>query len=426
MKEWHTDESVALRPVPLDGLLSTTTPAPAYAVEALVPRGVVTLLSGHGGAGKSQLALSMAAHVAAGAFKWADHRIDDGGALFVSLEDSGAVVRYRLRKIVEHFGLDANKVERRLLIVDGTEGDGSLAGEVNDMGTRRLALSRAYIELEELARDRKLVIIDNASDGFDANENDRRLVRAFVRSLAAVARNNDAGMVLLAHVDKHAARNGSAGNTFSGSTGWHNSARSRLALVKNDTGEVELIHEKANFGPLAEPIRFHWSEHGVLVPLDRATGAPGAHADADAVLAALRAAHAAGVDVGAGRTGTGNARLVLETFDELPPHLRGSRGNRAFWYAMGKLHADGSVRREEVVTGQRKRKAVLVPAACASYEHIEYARSSSPTPPAPKGAHGVRGLCASSAPIEPAQTGAASDDDFAERIMARFEREAVR
>jgi len=35
-------------------------------------------------------------------------------------------------------------------------------------------------------------------------------------------------------------------------------------------------------------------------------------------------------------------------------------------------------------------------------------------------------VCASSAPIEPAQTGADSDADFAERIMARFEREAVR
>lgn len=35
-------------------------------------------------------------------------------------------------------------------------------------------------------------------------------------------------------------------------------------------------------------------------------------------------------------------------------------------------------------------------------------------------------VCASSAPIEPAQTGADSDADFAEKIIARFEREEAR
>lgn len=395
--------SRVLLPVPLDDLLTTPTPAPAFAVEGLVPRGVVTLLGGHGGAGKSLLALTIAAHIAGGEHHWAARRIDDGPALFVSLEDPGAIVRFRLRKILECFGLDADKVARRLTVVDGTEGNGMLSGEVNDAGIRHLALSSAYAELEELAPRHRLIVIDNASDAFDANENDRRMVRAFIRSLSKIARDNDAGVLLLAHIDKHAARNGSAGNTFSGSTAWHNSARSRLALTKSEIGTVELIHEKSNFGPLVDPMPFQWSEGGVLVPVQRSAGA-GAPDDADAVLAAMQAAHAAGVDVGAGRTGNGNAHATLSTFAELPDRLKDGRGKRAFWAAIGKLQSSGRITTNVITTSQRKPKKVLI---CANSDAPV---PSAPIPPHPLAQY-MRALgapsCASSAPIELAQTGAA-------------------
>ena len=38
------------------------------------------------------------------------------------------------------------------------------------------------------------------------------------------------------------------GNNYSGSTQWHNSVRSRLALVESDRAGIELLHEKANYG----------------------------------------------------------------------------------------------------------------------------------------------------------------------------------
>src|SRR5690606_6765955 len=138
---------------------------------------------------------------------------------------------------------------------------------------------------------------------------------------------NDAGLILLAHVDKLAARNGSSGNSYSGSTAWHNSARSRLALVDLD-GTIECRQEKANFGKPADPIRLHWNEHGVLMPAGSAGAFAQARDDAEAVLGALRAAWAAGVDVGAARQGPATTQSLLATFDELPNHLRGASGRK--------------------------------------------------------------------------------------------------
>lgn len=354
----------SLRHVNLSDLMLAPVPAPRYVVQNLVPRGVVTHLGAHGGAGKSSLGLTIATHVAAGAHEWAGHRLEDGWALFVSLEDSGDIARHRLRNIVQAYGLDADKVARRLTIVDGTENP-VLAFERSDMGERHIAWTSGYGELRKLAEGARLVVIDNASDAFDANENERRLVRAFVRGLARVAADNDAGLILLAHIDKNAARNGSQGNTYSGSTAWHNSARSRLALLA-DGDNIELRQEKANFGRKADPIHLEWSEHGVLMPVSRIRPEVGGD-DAECVLAALRAAQTAGVDVGAARTGPATAQTVLATFDELPAHLKDKRGRARFWSAIGQLQSCGKVNVAEVVTGQRNRRKVLV---CVSSDDV--------------------------------------------------------
>ena len=406
----------ALRLVDLAGLMTTPTPAPAYVIHGLIPRRVVTLLGGHGGAGKSIVGLTLAAHVAGGAHTWAGFAVEDGRALYVSLEDPGDVVRYRLRKIVEAYGLDAAKIERRLEVLDGTGSDATLAGEINDMGVRRIAFTGTLAELEDAAQGQRLIVVDNASDAYAGNENERRQVRQFIRELGRIAHDNDAGLILLAHIDKSAARNGSQGNSYSGSTAWHNSVRARLALAAND-GAVELVPEKLNHGKLAEPITLAWTDTGVLMPLERATTAAGGQADDEAVLGALRAAQAAGVDVGIARSGPSTAQSILATFPELPPHLHGAKGRTAFWGAVSRLMAGNRVRVEEVITGQRKRRKVFV--ECASSEHIEYARANIPTPLCAIGAHGVRGLCASSAPIESAQTGA-DEQEALDRIKAKF------
>jgi KaiC/GvpD/RAD55 family RecA-like ATPase len=367
------------------GDLSAVTLSPVrFVVEPIIPRGVVTLLGGHGGTGKSTLALTFAAHVACGT-RWNGLHCTTGCVLFVSLEDSVEIVRWRLRAICAAYGLDMEAVAQGILIADGTDAhSAALARELRIEGTSVVAETPALLQLTELAAGVSLIVIDNASDAFDANENDRRQGRSFVRMLASVARTVSAGMLLLAHIDKHAAKYGAAGNTFSGSTAWHNSARSRLALIES-SGVLELVHEKRNYTVQAAFTRLRFNDRGVLVPAgDTSAGTvtPTDAADADAVLAALHAAEKAGSSVPPGRTGPSTAHTVLATFD-LPEALRGPRGRSRFWRALNSLLADGRAKYTEYKTVDRKMRQRIIPTAAPNVR----ARQS-PKPPSALGAQG--------------------------------------
>lgn len=378
-----------LRPVSITNLASAELVPPRFVIDPLVPRRAVTLFGGHGGSGKSLLALILAAHVATGRV-WAGFSVERGRALFVSLEDEGDLVRFRLRRIAEVYSLDLALLERNLEIVDGTASGIALAGEINDAGSRHLGVTAAFHDLQLLAQGADLIVVDNASDAFDGNENDRRMVRAFVRHLTAIALSADAGMVLLAHIDKAAAKFGAQGNNYSGSTAWHNSARSRLALV-DDAGRVELRQEKLNLGAKAEPVSLRWAEGGVLVPLGSAGEFSRDREDADAVFAALQSAWAQGIELGAARTGSSTAFSVLSTFDGLPKHLKKPSDGAAFWAALNRLHGTGKIRTETVTTKHRKPRDILVQNGAPNALNGFGAHSThTPQTPAPnKGVGGV-------------------------------------
>ncbi|MBN8480410.1 MAG: AAA family ATPase [Xanthomonadales bacterium] len=344
----------------LRGFMGAELAPPRFVVDTLVPSGTVTLLGAHGGSGKSLLALTIAAHVAAGS-PWAGFDVAGGPAAFVSLEDPAELMLYRLRKIVTEYRLQADDVTKNLRILDGTAGESSLGAEYSAQGVRRMMATTRFEELRDAARGARLIVVDNASDAADVNENDRRMVRAFVRLLAGLARENDAGVLLLAHIDKSAARNGAAGNSYAGSTAWHNSSRSRLALIETD-GRIEMRQEKLNVGRAAEPIALRWSTQGVLMPAS-GPGAPVeavADADADGVLEALREAIWQGVKVPTARTGPATAHRVLETTEALPGHLRGQAGKDRFWRALARLQREGFASSEEYRNADSKVRTRLV------------------------------------------------------------------
>jgi hypothetical protein len=85
-----------------------------------------------------------------------------------------------------------------------------------------------------------------------------------MRALARIARERDAGVLLLAHVDKGTSRGDRAQNTegYSGSTAW-NTARSRLFMSRDKDGALLLEHQKHNLGRLREPLRLVWPEGGI-------------------------------------------------------------------------------------------------------------------------------------------------------------------
>lgn len=342
-----------------------TRPPQRYALDKLLPRALVTLLGAHGGAGKSALALTLAAHVCCGR-EWAGHGAVMGRALYVSLEDTGAMVLDRLCQIIAAYGLDADAVTGGLTVLDGTRGDSALAVE-RPFG-RDLAPTRLLREVAEAATDCTLVVIDNASDAFAGDENNRVHVRGFMRMLGDIARQSGAAVLLLAHVDKAAAKYGALGNSYSGSTAWHNSARSRLALTERE-GVIELAQEKLTVAKKADPVALSWTDRGVLVP----GGTGGADAmrailDADddkALLACFEAAAEAGASIPTGETGPATTWHALSIYPECPERLRTSKPRlRA---AVARLVRAGKIVRETYTTPSRhtRERYVLAESAAA-------------------------------------------------------------
>lgn len=363
-----TQPGAVLRQVPLDDVMNATPELVRFAITPWLPIRHTTLLGGHGGLGKTALALAMGAHVAAGR-PFAGHEVERSVVLFVSLEDEPSIVMARLRWIIEAFGLDPAKVLPRMRLLDGTRGFSALITD-GDGFNAPPEFTRAFRELAEHADGAGLVIVDNASDAFDANENSRRAVRAFVHGLAAIARKHDAAVVLLAHIDKAAARNGSQGNSYSGSTAWHNSARSRLALVERD-GAIVLLHEKANLSALADPLRLAFVG-GVLMPC-ASGGSDGIEQDdfdQAEILRAMQAAHGAGLIVPAAMSGPVTALHVLETLPEYGEEFRrGKPGRQRAKAAIVALIRAGRLRSASYKTAARNIREKLELTHLATSHH---------------------------------------------------------
>jgi len=250
-----------LKPVSVFDVLTNPTPPPAFVWDGYLPRGNVALLGAHGGTGKSTIALMLAVCATLGRPLFG---VDTEACkvLFVSLEDGANVVRHRLAGICRAWLIDPVQLRDRLHIVDGTEHPELFAAETRGAGE----ITASYFELRRLVQSENigLVLIDNASDAFGGDEIQRRQVRAFMRSLAEVARLTDCAVMLLAHVDKTTSRNKKAegGEGYSGSTAWHNSARSRLFLTRGDDGLLTLEHQKSNLGRMREPLALNWPDGG--------------------------------------------------------------------------------------------------------------------------------------------------------------------
>lgn len=251
-----------LKPVSVFDVLTSPSPPPGFVWEGYLPRGVVALLGAHGGTGKSTIALMLAVSVAMGRPLFGKPT-SAAPAVFVSLEDSAAIVRHRLAGICRLWDVDPGSLADRLHIVDGTENPELFAADSRSAGD----VTPAYHELGSLVEKTGagLVVVDNASDAFGGDEIQRRQVRAFMRSLGQVARLTDCSVLLLAHVDKNTSRSGKAdgGEGYSGSTAWHNSARSRLFMTRSENGLLTLEHQKSNLAQRCKPIKIEWPEGGL-------------------------------------------------------------------------------------------------------------------------------------------------------------------
>lgn len=297
-QEHPREQTGHLSEIDLSDVMSSEMPELGFLLPPLLPRGLVTLLGGHGGVGKSMFALEIAIHLAAGK-SFAGFPVEvPQRVVFISLEDDRSVALPRLRHIVEHFNIPAT-VFQNLRIFDFTGAFGALMTEVSGGGLESTAL---MAEVEAAAATADLVVIDNASEAFDGNENVRRHVRQFFGALKVVAKANNSAILLLAHIDKASAKSGSRDNSYSGSTAWHNSSRSRIALLADAKG-IELRHEKTNHGVFAKPVRLVRGGFGVLELLRQADHVQGDQVADQMVLEALISAAELGITVPTTTTG---------------------------------------------------------------------------------------------------------------------------
>jgi hypothetical protein len=250
------------------GQLGSPPEPQGWAWHAYMPAGHVTLLGGHGGAGKSTLALMVAACMASGRECFGKATMP-ARVCYFSGEDPAGLLLTRLARICRLLDLDLQQVRERLHILDASDADPVLFAELRANGVRSGATTPTYAALAGYIESHRIdvLIVDNASDVFDGDEIHRASVRAFVRSLVQLIRPHNGAVLLLAHVDKSTSRAGKAqihGEAYSGSTAWHNSVRSRLYLYETGPGTFELLHQKSNLGPKAQPLALDWPTDGVF------------------------------------------------------------------------------------------------------------------------------------------------------------------
>jgi hypothetical protein len=374
------DTPPALVPVDVAEVMTKLPEQPRFVVEPWLPRRVVTLFGGHGGAGKTTLAVAIGAHVAAGE-NLAGLVVEREKVVVVSLEDEASVMLLRLRRVIEEYSLNHFKVLENFSLLDGTAGYAALMAEGDGYNAPTLPTA-TFHAMREQVRDAGLIIIDNASDAYDANENSRRAVRSFIRALMTLARENDAAVMLLAHIDKAAAKNGSQGNSYSGSTAWHNSSRSRLALLVQEDGTLMVEHEKLNLGKRADPMPFRLSEFGIPVPEQRSTGAvEGGSFDRQQMIATFRAAEEAGASIPANLApGAYSAMNALSTLPEYPAkYQRGRQGRTQAQQMLTQMRREGLLVEEEYTKPNRHKSTRLVLAEsqkCADPEAVQVTEDS--------------------------------------------------
>ena len=252
-------EKAKRTPVRLDwDAIPEDPPDPKFVIPGWMPDGVVTLFAAHGGTGKSFMSVYIALCLATGKHPFAPGTPIERTKVFLySAEDDMTVMHGRFAKYMRILDINRDDLKGWLEVVDATESDNVLfTGDekVNGRTTQRFK----WLADEIALCGAQVLIFDNASDAIDANENDRAKVRQFMSSLKRLA----SAVLLLAHVDavSSMADIGDA-KGYSGSTAWHNSARSRWFMARaKDTDDVVLTLPKVNYAKAGAEAVIRWSD----------------------------------------------------------------------------------------------------------------------------------------------------------------------
>lgn len=242
-----------------------TAPPRRWLVPDLIPSRNVTMLTGNGGDGKSLLLLQLMVSTALGR-PWLGRTIAEPGPVVgVFAEDEPDELHRRVEAIAEADGLDLCDLVPRMTLLSRVGEDNGLIA-YSPHGTSGYRECEFLHQLENVCQDigPSLMVLDPLHALFTGNENDREQAFHFIGRLRRIALDADCTIILCAHPSRAGM---STGSGDSGSTGWHNSVRSRLYLTRDDDDRDgrTLGARKSNYGPMATDIRMRW-EDGRFVP----------------------------------------------------------------------------------------------------------------------------------------------------------------
>lgn len=333
---------------------------PRWIVADWLPEGYAALLAGHGGVGKSGIALHLACCIALGR-DWWGVPTQQRRVLYLSCEDRADVLHWRLSRIAQHEGLSLAALAGHLSVLDAVGRD-TVLWQPSPSGA---VLTAPYGFLRERMTGHDVLMVDGISDTYGGGENARAEVRAYVHALLALAPESGA-LVLIGHVAKSAASAPDTSEGYSGSTAWHNSVRARWYLYPESaqdddghaerTGDLILAAQKTNHGRAGAQMRMTWDDDAHLYTgqmiggRTRADNAARDRREQDGILAALRAVAARGDYCPSATTGKRTAHNVLSACPELPESLRGKAGSRRFW-----RHVEALRRMRLITTGSIRR-----------------------------------------------------------------------
>ena len=222
-----------------------------------IPSGDLTILSGNGGSGKTEIATQLLVSVAAGLVEWLGCTVEAGAALLLSCEEPEHNIRDRVERICKHRCIDPyNLPDLHMLFPDLDS-----TWLVNARPDGRLLRAPLLDWLEAWINENKprLVVIDNVAAVFDGEAIARRQVRSFLAMLRKIAREHDTAIVLLDHPS---VRGMADGTGTANSVDWRNSVRSMLHLSdppREDADARELVVTKSNYGRSGAKIALRWN-----------------------------------------------------------------------------------------------------------------------------------------------------------------------